>query len=81
MTVLVSRADGAAGAAANGESRSPVISGDGCRIAFASRATNLAADDPNATTNDLFVRDVCAGATTLVSHIPGEAGTTPASRK
>ena len=87
-TVLVSRADGAAGAAADGTSGStggglalspgvpvgaPSISADGNRIAFASAATNLVADDANALP-DVFVRDVAAGSTVLASRDGGGAG-------
>lgn len=81
-TVLVSRADGAAGVAANGDSAigatgpvvglnprpfgAPSISADGRRIAFPSAATNLVPNDVNAA-SDIFVRDVVAGTTTLAS--------------
>ncbi len=70
--VLVSRANGAAGAAGNGDSSLPSISDDGCRVAFASAATNLTGDV--VTTTQVFVRDVCAGTTTLVSRTNGPAG-------
>ncbi len=78
-TLLVSRADGGAGAAANGTSAvagaagsgapsgAPSISADGNRIAFASAATNLVGDDSNGVP-DVFVRDVAAGGTVLASR-------------
>lgn len=82
-TILVSRADGAAGAPADdtsgvsgggalslgsgGPFGAPSISADGNRIAFASAATNLVADDSNGI-SDVFVRDVAAGSTVLASR-------------
>ncbi len=87
-TILVSRADGAAGAAANGTSGvsggglviapgapsgAPSISADGNRIAFASAATNLVAGDANGLP-DVFVRDVAAGSTVLASRDGSGAG-------
>ena len=81
-TLLVSRADGFAGAAANdtsgtlgggillssaAPSGSPSISADGNRVAFASAATNLVAGDSNSRP-DVFVRDVAAGSTVLASR-------------
>ena len=94
-TLLVSRADGAAGSAANGTSAvagaagsnapsgAPAISADGNRIAFASAATNLVADDSNGLP-DVFVRDVAGGSTVLASRqangavIPGFPSGDPA---
>ena len=83
-TTLVSRAGGAAGAAANATSAvsggglvigagspngSPAISADGNRIAFVTAATNLAGDDANLVP-DVFVRDVAAATTVLASRQP-----------
>ncbi|MCU0506737.1 MAG: hypothetical protein MUE82_13425, partial [Chloroflexi bacterium] len=83
-TILISRADGAAGAAADGPSASsgqglvtgpgspagaPAISADGNRIAFASSATNLVPGDTNAQP-DVFVRDVAGGQTIRASVRP-----------
>jgi Tol biopolymer transport system component len=83
-TLLVSRADGPAGAAADGPSATsgqglvtgpggpvgaPAISADGTRIAFASSATNLVAGDTNGQA-DVFVRDVAAGRTIRASVRP-----------
>jgi len=56
--------DGLGGA--DGWSFDPSISGDGRYVAFTSRADNLVAGDGNADL-DVFVRDLQAGLTTLVS--------------
>jgi Tol biopolymer transport system component len=65
QTVLISQSD--AGAQGNNNSFVSAISADGNFIAFSSAATNLVAGDSNART-DIFVRDVSAGTTTLVSR-------------
>ena len=74
-TTLVSRADGADGAPANGYSRREGVSlsADGRYIAFSSRARNL---DPADTDRkgDVYVRDLEAGDTTLVSRADGPGG-------
>ena len=70
-TVLVSRADGAAGASAAGDSGSLSIDADGDVIAFESNAQNLGETIPNA---EVFVRDVAGGHTQLVSRDSGPAG-------
>ncbi len=57
---------GMLGSAASGISYEPVISGDGRYVAFTSAATNLIAVDTNKST-DVFVRDLQAQTTTLVS--------------
>jgi Tol biopolymer transport system component len=54
------------GFSANGASFEPSISGDGRYVAFSSYASNLVAGDTNAS-QDVFVRDLQAGVTTLVS--------------
>jgi Tol biopolymer transport system component len=69
-TLLASRADGAAGAAAAASSSGAAISADGCRIAFTT-AASLAPGDSNGV-GDVYMRDLCAGQTALVSR----AGTT-----
>ena len=69
-TTLVSRADGAAGAAGNGSSDIPAISADGRFAAFGSTATNLHPADSDIT-EDIFRRDVQAGTTTLASRSSG----------
>jgi Tol biopolymer transport system component len=53
-------------AGGNNRSTEPVISPDGRFIAFISDASDLVANDTNATT-DVFVRDLHTGVTTLVS--------------
>jgi Tol biopolymer transport system component len=70
---LVSRATGAAGAKGNDTSDDPAISADGRWVAFRSRATTLdpADTDDNA---DIYVRDLVANTTTLVSRATGAAG-------
>src|SRR5262249_29375432 len=72
-TTLVSRAGGAAGAKADAESGSPAISADGRFVAFNSVATNLDPADGDIAT-DIFVRDLQANATTLVSRAAGASG-------
>lgn len=54
------------GVSANGVSRSPVMSADGQVIAFLSNASDLTANDSNRN-EDVFVRDLTAGVTVLVS--------------
>jgi Tol biopolymer transport system component len=60
----------AGGGAGNGESSAPSISGNGTRVLFHSVATNLVRGGTNATRN-VFVRDLTAAATRLVSVGPG----------
>jgi Tol biopolymer transport system component len=69
-TILVSRAGDAAGTKANGECHVAVISADGLHVAFTSTATNLdpADTDPGL---DVYVRDLAAGVTELVSRASG----------
>lgn len=57
---------GGGGTLGNSESNEPSISADGCIVAFASNASNFAANDTNAVF-DVFVRDRCVGTTELVS--------------
>jgi Tol biopolymer transport system component len=72
--VLVSRATGAAGAAASDISfPSSSISADGRFVAFASAADNLSDADDDAHSN-VYVRDLQARTTTYVSRAAGEAG-------
>ena len=61
-----------AGATANGDSSSvfwnpPVISADGRYVAFSSFASNLAANDGSGVVEDVFLRDLQTGTTTLIS--------------
>ena len=72
QNVLVSRANGAAGPAADGFSDEAAISADGRFVAFRSTAENLSAEDT--AFSDVFVRDLAAGTTTLVSRASGAAG-------
>jgi Tol biopolymer transport system component len=69
---LVSRANGADGAPATMTSDEPSISADGTRVAFRSfaRLDPADADDYAA----IYVRDLAAGTTTLVSRAPGQDG-------
>jgi hypothetical protein len=74
-TILVSRADGAAGATPNDPAFGTTISDDGDRVAFRSGATNVTADDTDddgPIHNDLFVREIGSGVTTLVDNEAGE---------
>jgi VCBS repeat-containing protein len=72
-TMLVSRASGATGAKSNGESFDIALSGDGRFAAFDSAATNLSPDDGDAN-QDVYVRDLQANTTTLVSRATGVSG-------
>lgn len=65
--VLISRRSGPLGAAADGYQSEPVVSADGDRVAFTSTASALSAAKP-ARLPGVFVRDVAAGTTTLLSH-------------
>lgn len=60
------------GGDANGPSREPDLSADGRWLVFTSDANNLVAGDTNRR-SDVFVRDLVAGVTTLVSAAPGGA--------
>jgi Tol biopolymer transport system component len=72
-TLLVSRASGVAGAAADGRSQNPAVSGSGRFVAFESDADNLSPDDNNGASN-VFVRDLVTHTTTLVSRRSGVSG-------
>jgi Tol biopolymer transport system component len=76
-TTLVSRASGAGGAGANRPAQRPAISADGRFVAFQSDADNLSPDDDDPPTdrqNDIFVRDLVANTTILVSRASGASG-------
>ena len=60
-------------AAANDAPTSPSVSADGRFVVFVSRADNLSADDNDGVAN-VFVRDLQAGTTTLVSRADGATG-------
>ena len=68
-TELISRATGAGGVGANGDSAAPAISLSGRFVAFESRATNLSDSGGNPTA-DVFLRDTLTDTTTLVSRGP-----------
>ncbi|WP_217922226.1 TolB family protein [Miltoncostaea oceani] len=70
VTTLVSRATGAAGAGGDDDSSDPSISADGRYVVFESTADNLSAEDDDTATN-VFVRDLTANTTTLVSRATG----------
>ena len=55
------------GGVANNDSFNPSISTDGRYVTFQSYATNLVANDSNGDISDIFVRDLLAGTTTLIS--------------
>jgi hypothetical protein len=55
-----------AGNPSNGDSFGASVSDDGTKVAFRSDASNLVASDLNGT-SDIFLRDLVAGTTTLVS--------------
>ena len=72
---LASRASGAVGAKGNDDSFTSAISADGRFVAFDSAATNLHPDDAGARPSfDVFVRDLQANTTTLVSRATGATG-------
>ena len=78
-TVLVSRASGSAGAKGDAGSGEPSLSADGRFVAFSSRASNLHPDDREEfddpeVSADVFVRDLQANTTTLISRAGGSAG-------
>lgn len=72
-TLLLSRANGAAGTIGNGMSRFGYLSADGSAVAFESYASNLDPDDSN-TSADAYVRHLGTGTTELVSRATGTAG-------
>src|SRR5262249_13410686 len=72
-TTLVSRATGVDGAKGNDQSSTPAISADGRFVAFTSFASNLDPADRDGT-QDVFVRDLQANTTTLVSRANGING-------
>jgi hypothetical protein len=72
-TILVSRASGPAGAKGNLGSDAPVITPDGRYVTFHSQATTLSPADRD-TLLDVYVRDLQAETTTLVSRATGLSG-------
>jgi Tol biopolymer transport system component len=71
-TRLVSRLDGADGAPADGGSGDAAISADGTKVAFASASLNLPGGD--GVHDQVYVRDLASGRTTLVSTGAGGTG-------
>lgn len=66
------------GLAGNGNSAGASVSADGRYVAFYGFASNLVASDPHPGLSDVFVRDMDAGFTTLISttlgpHVAGES--------
>ena len=72
-TILVSRATGSSGVKGNSASSGPAISANGRFVAFHSWASNLGPADTNGVI-DVFVRDLQANTTTLVSRATGPSG-------
>jgi TolB protein len=72
-TMLVSRATGASGVKGDRGSYEPTISDNGRFVAFESAAFNLHPNDPF-DLSDVFVRDLQANTTTLVSRAAGASG-------
>jgi hypothetical protein len=59
--------NGAGTGPGNGGSEGPSLSADGRFLAFSSTATDLVSNDTNGSIQDVFVRDMLTGTTTLVS--------------
>lgn len=84
LTLLVSRAEGQLGGASDRDADNASISPDGLYVGFSSAGTGLSTEDNDGflgltPTRDVFVRDLIAGSTTLVSRkgltATGGAGT------
>ena len=81
VTTLVSRATGAAGAKAIGDSDAPAINDAGTRVAFVSAGLNLGfTPPPGSDARPVYERDLGAATTTLLSTGPGGAGAMRANR-
>jgi hypothetical protein len=74
QTILVSRANGAAGTVGDSQSQGGDISANGNRVPFMSFASNLVSP-PLVNNGQIFVRDLAAGTTVLASRADGAAGT------
>jgi Tol biopolymer transport system component len=72
-TVVADRATGEAGAPADADADFASFSGDGTRVAFGTPATNLGDGDADIK-QDVHLRDLTTGTTTLVSRADGDAG-------
>ena len=66
-TTLASRADGANGAAGDGRSTDPLISGDGALVAFRSTSTNFDHSNDPLPDEDIYRRSLGASVTQLIS--------------
>jgi Tol biopolymer transport system component len=71
---LASRATGAPGLKGDGDSFEPRLSAGGRFVVFATTATNLDPADTDAAVSDVYVRDLQADVTTLVSRAGGPDG-------
>ncbi len=69
VTELVSV--GVDGCYANDESSFPDVSGDGRFVVYMSKATNVVVPDGNGAQQDIFLKDMATGATTLVDVTTG----------
>ncbi|MDW5592849.1 hypothetical protein VSS74_00770 [Conexibacter stalactiti] len=79
-TVVVDRADGAAGTLANDDSGAATLSADGRLVAFVSNANTLDPADPGPSVMpDVYVRDTVAATVELVSRRSGAGGQKAAS--
>ena len=73
--MLAGRASGAAGAVADGAgSDGPILSADGHVVAFFSRAKTFSPEHPGGAVSEVYVRDLAARVTTLVSRADGAGG-------
>ena len=61
---------GKSGTAADAESYEASVSGDGNLIAFTSAASNISAIDKGVSNNNVFIRDMSQGITTMISIDP-----------
>jgi hypothetical protein len=77
-TTLISK--DTSGGGTDGSSSNPSISGDGRYVVYSSSATDLVGVDANGTTQDIFVYDIQAGTTELVTVDTGGGGTDDRSR-
>ena len=73
-TTLASRAAGAIGDVANRSSTPYDLSANGRQIVYSSSATNLSPADLDAEVRDVYVSDLAANTTTLVSRASGKSG-------
>jgi Tol biopolymer transport system component len=79
-TILAGRATGPGGPPVSARSSGPTpILGDGCRIAFDATGTDVAPGTPSNGSAEVYVRDLCAATTTLVSRADGPDGAAAAT--